>query len=417
MRKINVSFLGCGNIGGGVWALLEDMRADIARSFNVEFVVRKMLVKALDEPRAVAVPSELLTTDANDVLEDPEISLVCEFMGGEQPAASFMLMALKSGKNVVTANKMALSLHWQELHDAAKESNAAILYEASVCGAIPVIRTVRTAMTGSRIDKVCGIVNGTTNYILTQMCDNGLSYADALSQAQQLGLAEPDPTSDVEGYDAAYKLSILCALCFGTLVLPGDIARCGISSVDIQDIRLGAKLGYALKLLARAEKDAEGVHCSVSPTFVSQKNQLYHVNGAFNGVTLHGHASDDIFLFGRGAGALPTASAIVADMVQAASGRYEFTARQDFIACKTFASAKCPYYIRVSSQNAAKAVLCANEILKSSKVDMQMLSLDADEYAVMITPPVDCEIIRQLSAEIENTSGEKSVCWPIEDLS
>ncbi|MBQ1946255.1 MAG: homoserine dehydrogenase [Clostridia bacterium] len=204
MQKIKVGFLGCGNIGGGVWMLLEDMRHDFAVKHQISFEVKKMLVRALDEKRAVEVPLDRLTTNVNEIIDDPEISLVCEFMGGEQPAAQFMLAALKAGKHVVTANKMALSLHWQELHQAAAENNVGLYYEASVCGAIPVIRTIRESMAGSRVDRIGGIVNGTTNYILTQMSEHGLSYQVALAQAQELGLAEPDPTSDVEGHDAAY---------------------------------------------------------------------------------------------------------------------------------------------------------------------------------------------------------------------
>ena len=308
MRKIQVGFLGCGNIGGGVFALLEDMRADIARCFQIEFQVRRMLVRALDEPRVVAVPETLLTTCAEDILNDPEIELVCEFMGGEQPAADFMLRALKAGKHVVTANKMALSLHWQQLHKAAKETGVQLFYEASVCGAIPVIRTIRESLTGSRIDRIFGIVNGTTNYILTEMQEKGLPYAMALAQAQQLGLAEPDPTSDVEGHDAAYKLCILTALCFGVYVHPKAMPCTGISGVDICDIRLGRQLGLTMKLLAQATKLENGVSACVTPTFVTQDNQLANVMGAFNGVLLHGHACDDIFLYGRGAGSQPTAS-------------------------------------------------------------------------------------------------------------
>lgn len=414
MQKIYVGFLGCGNIGGGVWSLLEDMRADIARCFQIEFEVKKMLVRALDEKRAVSVPEHLLTTNVNDILTDPDISLVCEFMGGEQPAASFMLSALHAGKHVVTANKMALSLHWNELHEAARLQKVGLYYEASVCGAIPVIRTIKESMTASRIDRIGGIVNGTTNYILSQMAESGLSYADALTQAQELGLAEPDPTSDVEGYDAVYKLSILSALCFGQYVQPAQIRRCGISSVDILDIRLGKQLGLALKLLARAQKNDNGVCCSVSPTFVTRDNQLSHVNGAFNGVLLHGHACDDIFLYGRGAGAWPTASAIIGDMIQAAQlGRY---AEYDV----TFEEA-CPetsvpsgYYMRISADRAEVACTCAYDALGKNAVSLHLLSVDVKDWCVLLCDKVQEEALVKLQHTIEARCGEALVCWPFE---
>ncbi len=410
MQTIKVGFLGCGNIGGGVWSLLEDMRADIARCFHISFEVKKMLVRALDEKRAVEVPLHLLTTDASEIINDPEISMVCEFMGGEQPAAQLMLSALKAGKHVVTANKMALSLHWQELHEAASAHDAALYYEASVCGAIPVIRCIRESMTGSRIDQVSGIVNGTTNYILSQMAENGLSYADALKQAQELGLAEPDPTSDVEGHDAAYKLCILCALCFGKYIHPLEITRQGISAVDIKDILLGKQLGLHLKLIANAKKTEEGISCSVSPTFVSSANQLSHVSGAFNGVLLHGHSCDDIFLYGRGAGALPTASAIVGDMIQAAQLDAKLQLNNTFEKCSASHASVAKYYIRLPRGAEAETIAA---LCKDTAV-LHTLELQGTTYHVLLTKPLDGDSLAALRLEISKYAQEMPVCWPCE---
>lgn len=413
MQKIKVGFLGCGNIGGGVWSLLEDMRADIARCFHISFEVKKMLVRALDEKRAVDVPAELLTTDVNEILSDPEITLVCEFMGGEQPAAQFMLSALCAGKHVVTANKMALSLHWNELHKAAVENDVGLYYEASVCGAIPVIRTIKESMTGSRIDRICGIVNGTTNYILSQMAENALAYAAALSQAQELGLAEPDPTSDVEGYDAAYKLSILSALCFGSYVKPEAIRRTGISKVDILDIRLGQKLGLTLKLIARSQKLEDGISCSVSPTFVPSSNQLSHVSDAFNGVLLHGHASDDIFLYGRGAGAWPTASAIVGDMIQSVQQTYRCGLRE-FEEADAKTNGFSAWYMRISAKNAVCGFACAADFLGKDCVSMQKVALDNEEYCILLCKAAEADEVEQLIANVASQTNEIMVCWPVE---
>jgi len=413
MQKIKVGFLGCGNIGGGVWALLEDMKEDIAQRYQVCFEVKRMLVRALDEKRAVQVPEEKLTTCMDDILDDPEIELVCEFMGGEQPAAEFMLRALRSGKSVVTANKMALSLHWQELHEAALETGAKLFYEASVCGAIPVVRVINQSLTGSRIESVRGIVNGTTNYILSEMSEKGLAYEAALAQAQQLGLAEPDPTSDVEGYDAAYKLSILSALCFGVCVHPYSIARTGVSGVDICDIQLGKQIGLRMKLLAQAECTEKGLFTCVTPTFVSVENQLFNVNSSFNAVLLHGHSCDDIFLYGRGAGSLPTASAIVADMIQAAqeasNQNTAFAARTQEVAAS---AADKKYYIRIDSSEAERVGEVAAAHLTGAKV--RVLQQQGKEYAVITTPAVSAEMCCAFVNAIQDLLHIQAVVWPIE---
>lgn len=413
MQKIKVGFLGCGNIGGGTWQLLQDMHEDFLRNFEVDFEVKKMLVRALDEKRAVEVPLSLLTTDVNEIVSDPEISLVCEFMGGEQPAASFMLAALNAGKSVITANKMALSLHWYELHEAASRNNAGLYYEASVCGAIPVIRTIKTAMTSGRITKICGIVNGTTNYILTQMRENGLAYSSALEQAQQLGLAEPDPTSDVEGYDAAYKLCILSALCFGAYAHPESISRRGITDVDITDISIGSRLGLSLKLIAKAEKRDGKIFARVSPAFVAADNQLSHVNGSFNAVLIHNHASDDIFLYGRGAGAYPTASAIVADMIAyTRSGNVLGLYESDAEVCKE--STDCSYYIRLPEGHTHECSVCACEAFGKDTFELHHIILENNEYDVLLTEEISADRVEKFCTAVNASVCENAVVWPVE---
>ena len=212
MKEVVLGLLGLGNIGGGVW--------DLIREFGGEVMVKKALVLDKKIHRGKEVPDEVLTTDKNDILEDPEIDIVCEFLGGEQPAASMMLRALENGKSVVTANKMALSLHFDELREMANKTGAGLYYEASVGGAIPIINAIQTPLIANHIEQMMGIVNGTTNYILTRMAAEGAEYETVLKDAQRLGLAEPNPTADVEGYDAAYKLSILGSLAFHSRVLP-----------------------------------------------------------------------------------------------------------------------------------------------------------------------------------------------------
>ena len=214
MKTVGIGFLGCGNIGCGVYRLLEQQRAQMEENEGISFDVRRILVRSRGKRRSANIPESLLTDCAEDVLADPEIAVVMEFMGGEQPAASYIMRALASGKTVVTANKMALATHWNELIRTAREHGAGLYFEASVCGAIPIIRAMCDSLQANRISSVTGIINGTTNYILSRMSSEGASYQAALAEAQRLGLAEPDPTADVEGFDAAYKLSILSSLAF-----------------------------------------------------------------------------------------------------------------------------------------------------------------------------------------------------------
>ena len=263
----------------------------------------------------------VLTDRVEDVLDDPEISIVLEFLGGEEPAHQWITLALERGKTVVTANKVAFALHWHELQKAAKQSGAGLYYEAAVCGAIPIIHTLEESLQANRISYIYGIVNGATNYILTRMSKEGAEYADVLADAQRLGLAEPDPASDVEGLDAAYKLSILASLAFHGRVPFENVYVEGITQVQAEDIRCGQELGYTLKLLAIAKRDGLNVETRVHPTFIRNDHPLANISGAFNAVFLHGHACGEMMFMGRGAGDLPTASAIVSDLVRAASAQ------------------------------------------------------------------------------------------------
>ena len=319
MRTITVGFLGCGNIGCGVWKLLHEFERDLSHRSGVTFDIKKILVRDIEKKRDEVVPRALLTIDPAQITDDPAIEMVLEFMGGETPATQYMLRALEMGKTVVTANKMALALNWHLLQAAAEKHQAGLYYEAAVCGAIPIIRTTIDSLASNRIEAMMGIVNGTTNYILTRMSQEGSTYADVLRDAQRLGLAEPDPTSDVEGYDAAYKLSILSSLAFHARVPFDVVYRQGITGIEAVDIAYGKELGYTLKLLAIAKRQDQVIEARVHPTFIPDSHPLSAVSGSFNAIFLHGHACDDMMLFGRGAGSAPTASAVVSDMLYAAS--------------------------------------------------------------------------------------------------
>jgi homoserine dehydrogenase len=325
VKELVIGFLGCGNVGGGVWKLLQGFTEELAHRNHLTVRVKKVLVRSLNKHRSCGVPQELLTTNPDDVLLDPEITLVAEFMGGEQPATDYMLKALENGKTVVTANKVALALNWHRLQAAAEEHHVGLYYEASVCGAIPIIGALNNSLQANRIESMMGIINGTTNYILSRMTENGENYADVLADAQKLGLAEPDPTSDVEGMDAAYKLSIMSSLAFHARVTYPKVYREGITKVTAMDIACGKEMGYVLKLLAIGKKRGDEVEVRVHPTFLPKSHPLASVNGSFNAVYLFGHACQEMMFQGRGAGDMPTASAIVGDIIHAAAADGHYT--------------------------------------------------------------------------------------------
>ncbi len=319
MKEVVIGFLGCGNVGGGVWNLLENFAGEIAHRNHIRVRVKKALVRDMNKARSCGVPKELLTTSVDEVVGDPEISIVVEFMGGEQPATEYMLRALHAGKTVVTANKVAVALNWHHLQSAAMERNVGFYYEASVCGAIPVINVLQNSLQANRIGHMMGIINGTTNYILSRMYDNGEDYQDVLGDAQRLGLAEPNPAADVEGLDAAYKLSIMASLAFHGRVPFKKVYAEGITKLTAMDISCGKEMGYVLKLLAIAKREGNTVQVRVHPTFLPESHPLASVSGSFNGVYLKGHACQEMMLQGRGAGDMPTASAVVSDILRAAT--------------------------------------------------------------------------------------------------
>ncbi len=319
MKEVVIGFLGCGNVGGGVWNLLENFRKEIAHRNHLTVRVKKVLVRDVNKARSCAVPAELLTTSVDEVVGDPEISIVVEFMGGEQPATEYMLRALRAGKTVVTANKVAVALNWHRLQAAAQERNVGLYYEASVCGAIPIINVLQNSLQANRVGHMMGIINGTTNYILSRMYENGEDYKDVLGDAQRLGLAEPNPAADVEGFDAAYKLSIMASLAFHGRVPFKKVYVEGITKLTAMDISCGKEMGYVLKLLAIAKRDGNTVQVRVHPTFLPESHPLSSVNGSFNAVYLNGHACQEMMLQGRGAGDMPTASAVVSDILRAAT--------------------------------------------------------------------------------------------------
>ena len=356
MKAITVGFLGCGGIGCGVWELLEGMREQIAHREGLSVRVKRILVRDVARQRDARIPRALLTVSADEVLGDPEISVILEFMGGEHPALDYLCRALEAGKTVVTANKMAVALGWHRLFAAARKTGAGLYFEAAVCGAIPVIRTLLSSLQGNQVEALMGIVNGTTNYILTQMAESGRDYAQVLAEAQALGLAEPDPASDVEGFDAAYKLSVLSSLAFHARIPYANIYREGIGGISALDVAYARDLGYAPKLLAIAKRLDDTVDVRVHPALVPLKHPLASVRGAFNALFLRGSAASDMMLYGRGAGSLPTAGAVVSDLLFAARQTSHlipsFEHREDLPpALRMEDNWRCAYYLRFEALN------------------------------------------------------------------
>jgi homoserine dehydrogenase len=317
-QPVRIGLLGCGNVGGALVQLLTGDADGVARRTGLRFEVRRVAVRNLARERAVELPEGCLTHDAESVVSDPDVDVVVELIGGIEPARKLVLAALKQGKPVVTANKELLANVGAELFEAAATAGVDLLYEASVAGGIPLIRPLRESLAGERVTRIMGIVNGTTNYILTRMTEEGASYGDALSEAQGLGYAERDPTADVEGFDAGAKAAILASIAFGVNVVAGDVYREGISGITPGDIDVARRLGYVVKLLAIVEKVDDAVAVRVHPAMIPATHPLASVRDSFNAVFIEGEAVGELMLYGRGAGGLPTASAVLGDLVDAA---------------------------------------------------------------------------------------------------
>ena len=316
-QRIRVGVLGHGTVGSAFVDLVAQQAATIAARSGVQLEIARVAVRTVAAHKASPV-ADLLTTDTDFVVNDPTIDVIVEVMGGVDDARRLILQALSNGKPVITANKALLANHGVELFTAADASGIDLLFEAAVCGGIPLIRPLRESLRGEPITRVLGIVNGTTNYILTKMAEESMTYGDALAGAQKLGYAEADPTADVEGHDAAAKLSIIASIAFGQNVVASDVFCEGISDITPADIAIANRLGYAVKLLAIAEIDAAGsVLVRVHPAMVSHQHPLASVRDSFNAVVVDGAASGSLMFYGRGAGGAPTASSVLGDVIDA----------------------------------------------------------------------------------------------------
>ena len=375
MEKIKIGLLGLGTVGMGVYKLI-GMRSDVMeKTVGAQLEVKRILVHNMSKKRAGVDPA-LLTDDWREIVQDDEISIVVEVMGGMEPAKTVIKEALKAGKNVVSANKDLIAEEGRELLDTAQEMGKDLLFEAAVAGGIPIIRPLKQCLAGNDIDTVMGIVNGTTNYILTKMFEEAMDFGDALKKAQELGYAEADPTADVEGLDAARKVAIMASIAFHSRVVFSDVYTQGITKVTARDIAYAKEFDSVIKLLGVAKNTEDGIEVGVYPMMINKDHPLASVRDAFNAVFIHGDAVDDAMFYGRGAGEMPTASAVVGDVIDVArdlqyncTGRISCTCYKELLV-KAWGEVKNAFFIRMQVKNQPGVLAAIARVFGEHKVSI-----------------------------------------------
>lgn len=412
MEPIKVGLLGMGTVGTGVLRIVEGHQDDLQKQVGSPIRIEKVLVQNKDKSRRYAVEADRLTENAWDIVNDPAINIVVEVMGGIEPAKTYMLAALENGKHIVTANKDLMALHGAEILAKAAEKNCDVFYEASVAGGIPIIRTLIEGFSSDRITKIMGIVNGTTNYILTKMSQEGASYADVLKEAQDLGYAEADPTSDVEGLDAARKMAILGTLGFHTSLGLGDVQVKGISQVSKEDILYGKRLGYEVKLLGIAERQDDMISVGVQPTMVKTTHPLAAVGGVFNAVYVYGEAVGETMFYGPGAGEMPTATSVVADLVAVVKNlKLGVNGRKMFVPykekkLKTAEQIASKYFVRLHVQDKAGVLAKITQVFAECDVSLESVVQQpnksiAEAEIVIVTHDASVASMNRVLAQFE----------------
>jgi len=415
MKKLGVAILGLGTVGGGTYEILTKNHDKILAVDGVDVEVKAVLELNKERALSLGVPENIIYNDMQIVCDNKDIDVVVEVIGGTGVAKKFIEMALYAGKAVVTANKELIAKHWSELEKIAKENNGGLYFEASCVGGVPIIRVLNEAMQANNLLLLKGIINGTTNFILSKMSNEGLGYEEVLKEAQANGFAEANPTADVEGFDAAYKLSILSSLAFNKKVPLDKIYREGISNVDITDIKYGKELGYTLKLLAIAKDTPKGIEARVHPSFVKNDNPLASVNGPFNAVLLNGDMVDDIMLYGRGAGSLPTGSAIVSDIIFAGkslSHKYSSFENTEEAGQKTLINQdfETRYYIRMTTENVAGVLKDITSAFVNHSISItSLLQKEATEEFASIIFITNISKESEINAAMEEINKLKSV--------
>ena len=434
MERVSVGLLGLGTVGTGVARLLLEQADRIGRRSGRHVEIKWAVVRDRGRARACPLPTGRIVSDVRGVLDDPEISVVVEVMGGLRPTLDLLLEALAKGKDVVTANKALLAEHGPELFAQARRHGRAIAFEASVAGGIPIVQAIGVGLAANQVQSLAAIVNGTCNFILTAMTRDGLPYARALARAQELGYAEADPTLDVDGTDTAHKLAVLAQLAFGANVTTGDIPREGIDRLQPADIAYAGELGYAVKLLALAKLSEGGLELRVAPTLVRRGTPLADVAGPYNAVRVVGDAVGDTLFYGRGAGSMPTASAVVSDIMDVVVGRAALTFRAmnlweaegDAPRLVSNDQVRSRYYIRYTIADRPGVIAAIARVLGAHGISIASLiqhdpgddaADDASVPLVMMTHlAVEAHLLQALE-EIDRLDvvSRPSVCLGVED--
>ena len=395
VRKI--ALLGMGTVGGGVYEIIERQKEEMPFKIGAALEVVKVLVRNKAK-YADRIPAEKLTDVWEDVIGDDSIDIVVEVMGGIEPARTYIKAALEKGKHVVTANKDLMAMHGHELLELAGEHHCDLLFEAAVAGGIPIIRPLKQCLAGNNITEIMGIINGTTNFILTKMKEDGMDFGEALQLATDLGYAEADPTADIEGYDAGRKLAIMASIAFHTPVTFDDVFTEGITKITAKDMRYAKEMGCSIKLLGIAKNTETGIEVKVHPTMIPENHPLAAVNDSFNAVFVHGDAVDDAMFYGRGAGALPTGSAVVGDIMDVArnmlfncNGRIGCSCYKN-LPIKRIGDTTSTYYIRMRLEDRAGTLAAMAGVFAENDASIAILlqkeTIENDAEIVVVTHEV-----------------------------
>lgn len=420
MKKvINIGLIGMGTVGTGVVKILSNNDQGILQKVGTPVVIKKIMVRQLGKVRNVDVGAEF-TTDINDIINDQDIDIVIEVMGGIEPAKDYIIKALQAGKHVITANKDVVAKFGHEILEVAAENKVDFLFEASVAGGIPIIRPLKQCLAANKISEVVGIINGTTNYMLTKMTNEGLDFNSVLAEAQAKGYAEADPTADVGGLDAARKIAILASIAFGSRVSIDDVYVEGITNISTEDIGYAKELGYVIKLLAIAKDDERGIDVRVHPAFIPAIHPLASVHDVFNAIYIKGDAVGETMFYGRGAGEMPTASAVVADLIDVARNIKHNANSRILCTCfeeKSFCpveKTESPYYIRLLVEDKPGVLAAIAGAFGAQQVSLhsviQKSKVNSCAELVLITNQVADASLRLAISTLSGLSVVNKVC-------
>ncbi|OYV17734.1 MAG: homoserine dehydrogenase [Methylococcaceae bacterium NSP1-1] len=423
MKPVKVGVLGLGTVGGGTVNVLKRNAAEIARRAGREIIITRATAKDLDKERICDTQGIILTADPMDIINDPEIDIVLELIGGAGPVKEMVLKAIENGKHVVTANKSLIALHGNEIFAKASEKGVIVAFEAAVAGGIPIIKAIREGLSGNQIQWLAGIINGTGNFILTEMRDKGRDFDDVLAEAQALGYAEADPTFDVEGIDAGHKLTILASIAFGIPLQFDKVYTEGITQITRLDVEYAEQLGYRIKHLGIARKTPEGIELRVHPTLIPERRLIANVNGVMNAVLVKGDAVGATLYYGAGAGAEPTASAVVADVIDVVRAltsdpenrvphlAFQADSLHD-IPVLTSDRFKTAYYLRLTTEDKPGVLADVTRILAEHHISIEAIIQKeplGDETAIPIILLTQITLEKEMNAAIAEIEALKTV--------